>query len=245
MIKYVIGNWKLNPATLADATALAHAISLASKQASCHIGCCPTFLHLGAVKEILKDSSVWVGAQDVCAFGKTGAFTGDVSATQVVDMGANFTLIGHSERRSYHGETNVVLADKIRHAIDVGLVVVLCIGETKTQYDQGETLAVLDEQLSVLHGLDVPKQQLLIAYEPVWAIGTGLTPTVDEVAITHRHIKANLASQGIDDVGVLYGGSVNDNNAKELATCEVIDGALVGGASLKAESFSLIAQAFS
>lgn len=245
MTKYVIGNWKLNPSTLADATALAHSIKAVSEQASCHLGCCPTFLHFGAVREILKESAVWVGSQDVCAFGETGAFTGDVSAIQVADMGGQFTLIGHSERRSYHGENNAVLADKMKHAINAGLVVVLCIGETKAQYDKGETLSVLDEQLSVLDGLDMPKQQLLIAYEPVWAIGTGLTPTVDEVATTHRHIKANLAAQGIDGVCVLYGGSVNDKNAKELAQCDVIDGALVGGASLKADSFALIAQAFS
>lgn len=245
MAKYVIGNWKLNPATLTEAVVLAHAMKSVADNSSCHLGCAPTFLHLGAVTDILKDLSVCVGAQDVCAFGETGAFTGDVSAAQVADLGAKFTLIGHSERRTYHAESNEMLAKKITQAIQSGLVVVLCVGETKDEYEGGQTLSVLDEQLSVLDGLNAPADQLLIAYEPVWAIGTGLTPTVDEVAVTHRHIKAQLTKQGLVDISVLYGGSVNDKNAKDFAACDVVDGALVGGASLKADSFTVIAQAFS
>lgn len=244
MAKYVIGNWKLNPATLAQATTLATAIKEVADGAGCQVGCTPSFVHLPAVGDILKASNVWVGVQDVCAFGATGAFTGDVSAVQATDLGAKFAIIGHSERRTYYQEDNALLAKKIQQAVAADLVVVLCIGETKDEYEAGETLAVLDAQLAVLDDLAVPQENLLIAYEPVWAIGTGLTPTVDEVAKTHRHIKAVLADKGLDDICVLYGGSVNDKNAAEFAGCEVIDGALVGGASLKAQSFLVIMQAF-
>lgn len=244
MTKYVIGNWKLNPATLTEATTLAHAIKKMADNAGCHVGCTPSFVHLAAVSEILSGSKAWAGVQDVCAFGATGAFTGDVSAAQATDLGAKFAIIGHSERRQYHGEDNALLAKKISQTIEHGLVVVLCIGETKDEYEHGKTLAVLDTQLAVLDGLSVPQEKLLIAYEPVWAIGTGLTPTVFEVANTHRHIKATLANKELDEICVLYGGSVNDKNAAEFASCDVVDGALVGGASLKAESFSVIVQAF-
>lgn len=249
MVKYVIGNWKLNPATLTEATALAHAIGAMANDANCHIGCTPSFVHLAAVREILKHSSVWVGVQDISAFGATGAFTGDVSAVQAVDLGAKFAIIGHSERRAYHKEDNSLLAKKITQAISAGLAVVLCVGETKSEYEQGETLGVLDNQLSVLNGLTVlqdkfVQDKLLIAYEPVWAIGTGLTPTIDEVVAAHRHIKANLQHLGVDDVCVLYGGSVNDKNAAEFAGCDAVNGALVGGASLKVQSFATIVEAF-
>lgn len=244
MAKYVIGNWKLNPATLAQATMLATAIKEVVDGAGCQVGCTPSFVHLPAVSDILKASKAWVGVQDVCAFGATGAFTGDVSAVQAADLGAKFAIIGHSERRTYYQEDNVLFAKKIEQAVAADLVVVLCIGETKDEYEAGETLAVLDAQLAVLDDLAVPQENLLIAYEPVWAIGTGLTPTVDEVANTHRHIKTALANKGLDDICVLYGGSVNDKNAAEFANCEVVDGALVGGASLKAESFLVIVQAF-
>lgn len=244
MAKYVIGNWKLNPVTIAEATTLAHAINQVAQDAGCQVGCAPSFLHFAAVREILKDSSVQIGSQDVGAFGASGAFTGDVSAAQVADMGGCFTLIGHSERRTYHGENNAVLTDKIKQALSANLMVVLCVGETKAEYEARQTLSVLDAQLSVLDGLSLSNQQLLIAYEPVWAIGTGLTPTVDEVATTHQHIKATLAQKGMADIGVLYGGSVNDKNAQEFAECELVDGALVGGASLKAESFATIIKAF-
>lgn len=245
MTKYVIGNWKLNPASLTEALALAYAINSVADNTKCQLGCTPSFLHLDAVSKTIKNSSVWVGAQDVCAFAGTGAFTGDVSATQVADLGVKFALIGHSERRTYYKESNELLAKKMIQTIQVGLVAVLCVGETKDEYESHQTLSVLDEQLSVINGLDISTQQLLIAYEPVWAIGTGLTPTVNEVANTHRHIKARLAEQGLVDIGVLYGGSVNDKNAKDFATCDAVDGALVGGASLQAESFTVIAQAFS
>lgn len=244
--KYVIGNWKLNPASLGEAQTLAQALkdSLADVQ-NVKLGCAPSFVHLAGVANVLTDSAIWVGAQDICAKTQaTGAFTGDVSATQLADIGARFVIIGHSERRAYHGEDNAIIADKIRQAVQSKLAIVLCVGETQDDYQAGQTLAVLNTQLAVLDGLDVPAKLLVIAYEPVWAIGTGLTPTVDEVVMVHRHIQATLANKQLPNICVLYGGSVNADNAKAFAAAQEVGGALVGGASLKADSFATIVAAF-
>lgn len=239
--KYVIGNWKLNPATLSQACQLAS--SLVQMDKSVQVGCVPSFVHLSAVGELLAESSILLGAQDVCAkTATTGAFTGDVSAGQLADIGVKFVIIGHSERRAYYGEDNALLEAKIQQAVDAGLTVVFCVGETKLQYQAQQTLAVLDEQLSVLKS--VPADRLIVAYEPVWAIGTGLTPSIDEVIGVHRHIKQVLAGYAMPTVSVLYGGSVNEKNAAEFATAFGVDGALVGGASLKIEAFSQIVAAF-
>lgn len=247
MKKYVIGNWKLNPASQADAQALAQGLQTLSSD-MVHIGCTPSFIHLSTVAQTLSNSPIWVGAQDVSALGTTGAFTGDVSAVQVADVGVKFTLIGHSERRQYHGEDDKILSQKICHAHQAGLKVVLCIGESLDEYQSGVALNVLDAQLSVLHRIDKTKlgaEHLIIAYEPVWAIGTGLTPTLDEINTIHKHIKHYLSTQCNADLSVLYGGSVNDKNAQDIASCPNVDGALVGGASLKVESFGAIVRAFS
>lgn len=243
-LKTVIGNWKLHPTTQNEAQQLAQNLATIDTR-HVKVGCCPGFVHLAGVAQTLTDSKIWVGAQDVAAFGVTGAFTGDVSAAQLADSGARFTLIGHSERRTYHQENNDLIIQKIQQAQTANLLVVLCIGETHAQYQNGETLAVLDAQLSILTQCSIAGQHLLIAYEPVWAIGTGLTPTVAEITAVHRHIKATLAAQNRPDVCVLYGGSVNEHNAQELAQCPDINGALVGGASLKINSFAAIVAAFS
>lgn len=244
--KYVIGNWKLNPASQIEANALASALKAAlTDQTRVKLGCAPGFLHLAEVSSVLADSLIWVGAQDVSAkTAQTGAFTSDVSAVQIVDAGAKFVILGHSERRQCHGEDNAMLSEKIQHAISAGLTVVFCIGETESQYKAGETLGVLDAQLAVFEGLDMPKSHLIIAYEPVWAIGTGLTPTVDEVAAVHRHIQANLTSKNLPEISVLYGGSVNADNAHAFASAPEVGGALVGGASLKVDAFAQIVAAF-
>lgn len=252
MKKYVIGNWKLNPANKADACALAQSLQAIGQtigqNITVQIGCTPSFIHLDGVTQILSDSPIWAGSQDVSALGATGAFTGDVSAVQVADLGARFTLIGHSERRQYHGEDDKVLSQKIINAHLANLTVVFCVGESLDEYQSGQALTVLDSQLSVLHRIDKTKlnaDSLIIAYEPVWAIGTGLTPTLDEIEATHQHIKAYLTTQCGADLPILYGGSVNDKNASDIATCASVDGVLVGGASLKADSFATIIQAFS
>lgn len=242
--KYVIGNWKMNPATIAEAQALAATLQSINVD-TVKIGCTPSFVHIATAQEQLKDTPIWVGAQDVCALtDKVGAFTGDVSAWQLVDMGVRFVLIGHSERRTYHQECHKLLANKVSQSAKVGLVVVFCIGETQEEYQAKTTLMVLDEQLTALQGAGIPSSHLVVAYEPVWAIGTGLTPTLAEVEMVHRHIKQNLTAQGLSDVCVLYGGSINNNNAHEFAQSAWVDGVLVGGASLKIDSFAAIIEAF-
>lgn len=246
--KYVIGNYKLNPATEKDALTLAKSLT----PSTCTVGIAPSVVHLSAIKSILADG-VALGAQDISHKSTTtGAFTGDVSAAQVKDVGATFVLVGHSERRQYHGECDDVLRQKIAHAFDAGLSVVFCIGETKDEYEQQHTEHVLSTQLELLadfadkipfyESMSLPK--LIIAYEPVWAIGTGLTPTLDEIQNVHSFIGEILSTMQIP-APILYGGSVNDKNAPEFATSALIDGALVGGASLNVDSFGAIIKAFS
>lgn len=247
--KYVIGNWKANPNTLAEAVALSGALTHSS---ACLVGCVPSFLHISAVAEVLA-SNVLLGTQDISAHsGSTGAFTGDVCGSQIASMGVSFVLVGHSERRQYHHETSELLTNKIRHAFDNGLSVVYCIGESKEQYQAGQTLAILAEQLELLapfgQEIDFGKAgtlpKLIVAYEPVWAIGTGLTPTLDEIASVHNFISETLSTLEISSP-ILYGGSVNDKNANQFAQAPLVDGVLVGGASLNADSFLAIVQAFS
>ncbi len=266
MQAWVIGNWKQNPATSHDVNVLVdnlltaiHAetqvdTSLANNR--CTLMVAPSCVHLAAVSARLQDSSVLCAAQDVSAHSaSTGAYTGDCSAQQVVDAGATWTILGHSERRQYYKESHDSLVKKLSHAFSQNLGVVLCIGETQTEYDNKQTLQVIDTQLSVIKDLLAAQpaftaslsERLIIAYEPVWAIGTGKVPTVAEVSNTHQHIKQTVAdfAATIEAMTVLYGGSVNADNADSFAADAMIDGALVGGASLKADSFLAIANAFS
>ena len=262
MQAWVIGNWKQNPATSHDVKALLDNLLTAvstkeqSDIAACQLMVAPSFIHLTAVSERLKGSSVLCAAQDISAHSaSTGAYTGDCSAQQIADAGATWTILGHSERRQYHQETHDCLLQKMTHALTQSLGVIFCIGETQAQYDAKQTLAVIDAQLAVIKDLLTQQPELIaglparliIAYEPVWAIGTGKVPTVAEVSATHQHIKQTLASfnAALDNMTVLYGGSVNADNADSFAADSMIDGALVGGASLKAESFLAIAHAFS
>lgn len=262
MQAWVIGNWKQNPATSYDVNALLDdllsAINAETEHSNsrCQLMVAPSCIHLAAVKARLKDSSVLCAAQDISGHSaSTGAYTGDCSAQQVADTGATWTILGHSERRQYHRESHDSLVKKMTHAFAQNLGTVLCIGETQTQYDDGQTLEVIDDQLSVIKDLLAQQpelisslsERLIIAYEPVWAIGTGKVPTVEEVSNTHQHIKETVAgfAKPVDNITVLYGGSVNADNADSFAADSMIDGALVGGASLKAESFLAIATAFS
>lgn len=265
MQAWVIGNWKQNPATSRDVDALLNDLvtaletqvpaDTALSKSRCKLMVAPSCIHLAAVSTRLKDSSVLCAAQNISEHSaSTGAYTGDCSAQQVADSGATWTLLGHSERRQYHKESHDSLVKKLSHALAQNLGVVLCIGETQTQYDDKQTLGVIDTQLSVIKDLLAQQpelvsslsERLIIAYEPVWAIGTGKVPTVEEVSKTHDHIKQTVAefTKTIEGTTVLYGGSVNMANADAFAADPMIDGALVGGASLKAESFLAIANAF-
>lgn len=240
--KWVIGNWKQNPIRQADAISLAQALQPLHTPENLRVGVAPSFLHIQSVSNILD--TMWIGVQDICADSlDKGAFTGDVSAQQAMDMGVKFAIIGHSERRQYHSESHDKIRQKITHAQTANLTPILCIGESHDDYIANKTLDVLQNQLSVLvqKMLDKP---LVIAYEPIWAIGTGLTPTTSEIDCTHRFIKTLIKSQFGQDIAVLYGGSVNAKNATDIAHISAVDGALVGGASLLADSFADIITAF-
>lgn len=257
MTAWVIGNWKQNPATAEQAQSLCKAIAEGCSTANfthCQLMVIPAQVHLSKVAESLMSSAVQLGAQDISAHSATtGAYTGDCSASQIKDIGANWVLVGHSERRQYHGEDHLILEQKITHALNQQLGVIYCIGETESEYESGQTLSVLRQQLDVIKSIfansSFVEQEglcLMIAYEPVWAIGTGKIPTITEVSTVHAYIKQVVSefSEAFATVKVLYGGSVNADNAREFAMAKDVDGALVGGASLKADSFLAIAQAF-
>ena len=209
------------------------------------VAVCVPFPYLAQAQSALSGTSVAWGAQNLSEQAQ-GAFTGEVCAAQLKDMNVAFVLVGHSERRQYFNEDNTVLAQKITNALSQDLIVILCVGETAEQYDAGQTQAVIAEQLAVLSNMTMPTQRLIVAYEPVWAIGTGKVPTVAEVDAVHQFIKDTLTSyaEHLVSTPILYGGSVKGDNAQEFAQSPNISGVLVGGASLKADSFYQIIHAF-
>lgn len=241
----VLGNWKMN-GLRAEGDALVRDLlrGLAGKDDGVMVGVCPPTTILTMVADLLTDSPVGLGGQD-CAVKPDGAFTGDVSAPMLRDAGCSFTLVGHSERRHGHGESDAVVKAKAEAAFWTGLDVVLCIGETEAEWDAGETTAVLDRQLEASMPSEVTADNLIIAYEPVWAIGTGKTPTLDDIARTHAHLRETLKSLVASgaQLPILYGGSVKAANAGEILAIDGVDGALVGGASLKADEFLAIVEA--
>ncbi len=202
----------------------------------------PTYLSLPLVSTVLRDSRIKVGAQNLY-FENQGAFTGEVSAEMIKAAGAEYVIIGHSERRQYFGETDLSVNKKIRAAMGSGLKPVLCIGETETNRDEEKTFSILDKQVSNgLKGLSFDElENLVLAYEPVWAIGTGKTASVDQVDEVHQYLRSLLEKLFSKDFSgktrILYGGSVNPDNVKELMSIKDVDGALVGGASLDAAKF--------
>ena len=201
---------------------------------------------ISAVADICKGSSVATGAQD-CHARESGAHTGDISATMLKDAGAGYVIVGHSERRTDHHETSEMVRAKAEAAIAAGLTAILCVGESQRQREAGETLTVVGEQIEKSWPKGASPDSLVIAYEPIWAIGTGLTPTPADVAEVHaflrREVERLLGGQGAG-VRLLYGGSVKPSNAQELMAVPHVDGALVGGASLTAKDFMSIAAAY-
>ena len=241
-VPLIAGNWKMyktGPEAVETAIKLAR---LCTDIKDVDVMIAPTFLSLPLVAESLKGTQVKVGAQNLY-FEKQGAFTGEVSAGMIKAAGAQYVIIGHSERRSYFGETDESVCKKIKSAIETDLIPVLCIGESETQRDEEKTFSVLDKQVSDgLKGLGYGElAHLVLAYEPVWAIGTGKTASVDQVKQVHRFLRSLLEkrfSKGFaDQTRILYGGSVNPGNAKDLMGVEDVDGALVGGASLDPDKF--------
>lgn len=203
----------------------------------------PPFTALALVAQTLKGSSIGLGAQNL-HWEAEGAFTGEIAANMIASSGCNYVIIGHSERRQYFGESDQSVNQKLRAAIDSGLIPVLCIGETEAQREAGETFSVLDKQVqNGLEGFVLDDlQTLIVAYEPVWAIGTGKTATTDQAQEVHAHVRQwfgqHYGDQLAQGMRILYGGSVKPSNVKDLMAMPDIDGALVGGASLDPQTFS-------
>jgi triosephosphate isomerase len=238
----IAGNWKMNGLTK-DGVALARDVTAgAPAGAAVELLVCPPATLVAPVAAALAGSAVGVGGQD-CHAAASGAHTGDISAEMLADAGARYVILGHSERRTDRGETDAIVRAKTQGAWRAGLIAIVCIGETLAEREAGRTLSILDTQLKGSVPPGASAANLVIAYEPVWAIGTGKTPTVAEVDAAHRHIRAVLsgAMSGSDSVRLLYGGSMKPSNAAELLAIADVDGGLIGGASLKATDFLAIA----
>ncbi len=247
----VAGNWKMNGtrASLKEIRTLAS--KLKGAKPNCNVMICPPATLLGDAKAAAKGSKVKIGGQD-CHMAQSGAHTGDISAQMLKNIGATAVIVGHSERRADHGESDNVVCQKAQAAHQAKLTAIICIGETLEQYKANQTLKVMTSQIKGSLPASATAKNTVIAYEPVWAIGSGLTPTVKEVAKVHNHIRKRLvvalgASEGADDaalITILYGGSVKAGNAVELMGVTNVNGALVGGASLKAADFLGIIAAY-
>jgi len=240
--RLVLGNWKMH-GNLAENAALLDALCAADPASLCEIGVCVPFPYLAQAALALSGSVVSWGAQDISAHAK-GAYTGEVSGAMLKDFGCRFALAGHSERRTFHGETDQVVADKARAALDIGLTPVVCVGESLEAREAGDTLRVIERQLAPVLALGADAvSRMVLAYEPVWAIGTGLSATPEQAQEVHEFIRKALRTVGAGQVRVLYGGSVKAANAATLFAMPDIDGALVGGAALVADEFLRIAAA--
>ena len=242
----VAGNWKMNGlrSSAAELTKIMSGAGAVAARADLMV--CPPATLLATFASLVDGTPVMVGAQD-CHAEPSGAFTGDLSAEMLRDAGAVAVIVGHSERRQYHRETDIEVNAKARAAWRAGLMAIVCVGETKAEREGGKTLDVVHVQTQTSLPDGATAQNLVVAYEPVWAIGTGLTPTPADVAAVHgfirRHLETRYGAAG-KEVRILYGGSVKPSNAGELLHVPNVDGALVGGASLKADDFLGIARAY-
>jgi triosephosphate isomerase len=252
--QWVIGNWKMNP-NLATAQTLAQTLSKRFAEtplSACRTAIAPMSIHLMTIYDILKQAHsathIQLVAQDTAATRLTGAFTGDISADLIKETGAEWVIIGHSERRTIHQEDENLIGLKLKAALDAGLGVIWCVGETLSEREAGQALHVVSTQINAHNEIltKIDPSKLIVAYEPVWAIGTGRTASPDDAQQMHASIRQLLTEirPALIQTSLLYGGSVKSDNAHSLAKCPDIDGALVGGASLDADSFLQIAQAF-
>ncbi len=236
--------------TVAEGVQLAQDVDrlVKGKEINCGVIVCTPFTHLTSVAEALKGSKVRVGAEN-CARHEKGAYTGEVSAAMVKSTGAEYVILGHSERRQYFGEDNAELAEKLRLALDNGLLPIFCVGEVLEQRENGTYNEVVASQLEPVLSISAEDfAKVVVAYEPVWAIGTGKTATADQAQDMHAHIRslvsAKFGAQAADDTTILYGGSCKPTNARELFAKPDVDGGLIGGAALKAADFMGIIEAF-
>ncbi len=236
----VVGNWKMN-GTLASGKALVQEIVSGLDNTNADIAVCPPFIYLSEIDKLLQGSHLKFGAQNI-ADQESGAYTGEVSASMLKEINCTYALVGHSERRSYYGDTNETVAARFNQALSQDVCPILCVGETLEQREQDKTFQVIDEQLNAVIDLVGIESfaKAVIAYEPVWAIGTGKTASDEQAQEVHQYIRQQIAKRDqsiADNMQILYGGSVKPDNAKALFAMADIDGGLIGGASLDAESF--------
>ncbi len=245
----VAGNWKMNT-TLEEGVELANNVNtlLKGKKANCDVIVCVPFTHLTSVNAVLEPELVKLGAEN-CSEHAKGAYTGEVSASMVKSTGAEYVILGHSERRQYFGENNEQLLAKTKIALENGLLPIFCVGEVLEQREDGSFNEVVKSQVEALFSLSAEDfGKIVIAYEPVWAIGTGKTATAEQAQEMHAHIRNVIAEkygkEVADNTSILYGGSCKPSNAKEIFAKPDVDGGLIGGAALKAEDFMGIIEAF-
>ena len=238
---FVAGNWKMNglSASLAELKAMREAVDGGAAGAA-EVAVCPPATLLAQANYFLKGSQVALGAQD-CHAAASGAYTGDISAEMIKDAGASYIIVGHSERRAAHGESDATVKAKAEAVLRAGLTAIVCVGETRAEREAGKAIEIVSGQIRGSLPSGATAANLVVAYEPVWAIGTGLTPTAADVAEMHAAIRVllvELLGEAGAKTRALYGGSVKPSNAKELLGLPNVDGALVGGASLKAADFA-------
>lgn len=242
--KLVVGNWKMHGNFATNAELLGNLLALLPSQLGVEVAVCPPFVYLPSVRAQLVNCAMKLGAQNICTE-LQGAYTGEISAPMLRECGCDFVIVGHSERRQLYGETDEQVALKAAVALKNNLTPIVCLGESLAERESGETLSVIARQLDAvqlkLAAADL--KRIIIAYEPIWAIGTGRTATPEQAQMVHAFIRQQLATHQADTVPILYGGSVKADNAHALFAQTDIDGALVGGASLKAEEFVAICKA--
>jgi triosephosphate isomerase (TIM) len=247
MKKLVVGNWKMHGSRAFNAELIQGLLvaNLATTAPNAEVAVCPPFVFLADVADALQGSAIAVGTQDISAQAQ-GAYTGEVAGPMIREFGATYAIVGHSERRSYHGESDQLVADKAKAALSHGLVPIVCVGETLAEREANQTEAVVGRQLrAVIDTLGGDIARVVVAYEPVWAIGTGKTASPAQAQAVHACLRAQLAlaTSAAADIPLLYGGSVKPDNAAELFSQPDINGGLIGGAALKAADFAAIARA--
>jgi triosephosphate isomerase len=242
--KLIAGNWKMN-GSLAANDALLKGLLAGIGQPDCQIAVCVPSVYLAQCQALLAGSAIELGAQDVSSH-ESGAYTGEVSPSMLKEFGVRYAIVGHSERRQYHGETDEVVAAKAQHALSIGITPIVCVGETLAEREAGKTEEVVKRQLAaVIHTHGHCISEIVVAYEPVWAIGTGLSATAEQAQQVHAVLRAQLkaATPNAERIHLLYGGSMNAANAASLLAQPDIDGGLIGGAALKAQDFLTIVAA--
>ena len=236
--KLMVGNWKMNGNLAANASLISDVLAGMSS-VGCRTAVCVPSVYLSQLQTLLKGSAIDLGAQDVSAQ-LSGAFTGEISASMLQDFAVRYCIVGHSERRQYHNETDALVATKAQRALAAGITPIVCVGESLAEREAGQTEAVVKRQLAaVIHANGHCISEIVVAYEPVWAIGTGLTASPEQAQQVHAVLRGQLqaASAHADRVSILYGGSMNATNAAELLAQPDVDGGLIGGAALKAPDF--------